>query len=378
MSLADARCAKLGKQPRRQRDDPRRRPAAAPAAARRSRSAAPSTGSRAAGSCSSNLGARAARVRQRELHVPGHVPAAQPYEVNVKTQPHNPDQVCTRANGAGHVASANVTNIAVHCARVAIPSGLDTTFGSGGRVSTPVGDTGQGEAVADPAERRDRDRRLAPGRQHLPLTSRSPATTPPATSTPASAPDGIAITDLGGADDKAYDAALLPDGGSSPSAWPTPPGLRTATSAIARYNARRPAEHRASASAGSSRPTSRGGGDRGERGRCPARRQDRRRRVRGRPSGSTSTSRSRATTPTARSTAASAANGIVTTDSAAATTPPMGSAIQSDGKIVAVGVAGENIALARYLPDGALDPTFNGAAPRSSTSASTMSPTASP
>ena len=40
-----------------------------------------------------------------------------------------------------------MSDIAVHCATLATPSGLDTTFGSDGRVSTPVGDIGQGEAV---------------------------------------------------------------------------------------------------------------------------------------------------------------------------------------------------------------------------------------
>jgi beta-propeller uncharacterized protein DUF5122 len=55
--------------------------------------------------------------------------------------------VCTVERGTGHVSGANVTDIAVHCAAIATPSGLDATFGIGGRVSTAVGDIGQGEAV---------------------------------------------------------------------------------------------------------------------------------------------------------------------------------------------------------------------------------------
>ena len=79
---------------------------------------------------------------------PGTATSGQGYEVSVKTQPGNPDQVCTVAHGTGQVTSADVTDIAVHCHTPAIPSGLDPTFGIGGRMSTPVGGNGQGEAVA--------------------------------------------------------------------------------------------------------------------------------------------------------------------------------------------------------------------------------------
>ena len=80
-----------------------------------------------------------------------------------------------------------------------------------------------------------------------------------------------------------------------------------------------------------------------------------------RPLRATSTSGSRATTPTARSTPASAANGIVTTDLGTFDDSIADIALQPDGKIVAVGAAFENAALARYLPDGQLDPTFGNA-----------------
>ncbi len=72
--------------------------------------------------------------------------AGQSYEVVVATQPSNPDQVCTVEHGAGTVGSADVGDIAVHCATIATPAGLDRTFGTDGRVSTPVGN-GQGQAV---------------------------------------------------------------------------------------------------------------------------------------------------------------------------------------------------------------------------------------
>ena len=114
-------------------------------------------------------------------------------------------------NGAGHVASANVTNIVVQCTTVAAPPGLDLTFGDGGRVSTPVGGTGDGEAVV-----------IQPGRGIVTVGSRESGSAsdfvltrhhPDGTLDTSFGTNGIAVTDLGGKGDKAYNAALLPDGG---------------------------------------------------------------------------------------------------------------------------------------------------------------------
>ena len=63
----------------------------------------------------------------------------------MKTQPTNPDQVCTVEHGTGQVSGASVTDIAVHCTTSVIPSGLDSTFGDHGRVTTPG--NGEGRAV---------------------------------------------------------------------------------------------------------------------------------------------------------------------------------------------------------------------------------------
>lgn len=71
----------------------------------------------------------------------------QPFDVEVRTQPSNPVQVCTVQGGKGTVSNANVTDVAVHCAAPFTPLGLDTAFGTGGLVSTPVGGLGQAEAV---------------------------------------------------------------------------------------------------------------------------------------------------------------------------------------------------------------------------------------
>ena len=62
--------------------------------------------------------------------------ASIPYNVQVKTQPSNPVQVCTVTNGAGRLEFADITNVLVSCA---IPSAgdeaLDPGFGVGGKVN---------------------------------------------------------------------------------------------------------------------------------------------------------------------------------------------------------------------------------------------------
>jgi uncharacterized delta-60 repeat protein len=52
-------------------------------------------------------------------------------------------------------------------------------------------------------------------------------------------------------------------------------------------------------------------------------------------------------------------DGIVTTDLGSEFDNATSIAIQSDGKIVLAGDTDQNVALARYLPNGKLDPTFN-------------------
>ena len=70
------------------------------------------------------------------------------YTVSVANQPNGPAQSCTVANGVGTMSGANVTNIVVTCVSLSpVASGLDTTFGSGGRVTTAL-DGAQAEGVA--------------------------------------------------------------------------------------------------------------------------------------------------------------------------------------------------------------------------------------
>ena len=71
-------------------------------------------------------------------------------------------------------------------------------------------------------------------------------------------------------------------------------------------------------------------------------------------------------------------DGIVTTDLGTDDDDANAIALQPDGKIVVVGDTDENVALARYLPDGQLDPTFNAAGTVVSDLGTDESPTASP
>src|SRR5262249_49374277 len=59
--------------------------------------------------------------------------AGQDYDVRVTTQPTNPLQVCTVANGTGTVGASDVTDVAVTCTTPLPPGGLDDGFGTEGR-----------------------------------------------------------------------------------------------------------------------------------------------------------------------------------------------------------------------------------------------------
>src|SRR5262249_2652201 len=132
------------------------------------------------------------------------------YDVEVRTQPQ--DQICTVDHGRGAVSGANVADIAVHCVTPPTASGLDPTFGDGGRVSTPVGGRGHGEGVVI-----EPDGGLAGAGWRPTATGEDFALTRHTTAgglDMSYGTNGIATADLGGKTDEAYDAALLPDGGT--------------------------------------------------------------------------------------------------------------------------------------------------------------------
>lgn len=68
------------------------------------------------------------------------------YDVVVATQPTNPLQSCSVANGTGTLSNANVVNIAVTCTTPATTGSLDATFGTAGRVTSTM--TGGATAMA--------------------------------------------------------------------------------------------------------------------------------------------------------------------------------------------------------------------------------------
>ena len=226
------------------------------------------------------------------------------YDVSVATQPSNPDQVCTVRNGAGTVAGADVTDIGVECAPPAPPSGLDTTFGVDGRVSTAVGH-GEAEAVLVQPDGGivTAGHRGVNGGIDFALTRHDPN----GNLDVGFGDGGIVTTDLGSLDDEALDAALLPDGGFVLVGRTDGPGFNR-NFAVVRYHA----------------------------------------------DGSLDTTFGN--------------SGIVTTDFGGQVDQANAVAVQPDGKIVVAGLAARtgpfgadnDVALVRYLADGTLDTSFGG------------------
>jgi uncharacterized delta-60 repeat protein len=169
---------------------------------------------------------------------------------------------------------------------------------------------------------------------------------------------GIATTPLGGSMDKAFDAALLPDGGFVAVGRTDAAGPTNTDFGVARYTAD-----------GQPSPAFPAGGfvrtDVAGRG-------DAANAVAVQPDGKIVAAGVAQTSPIDFDFAlvrynpdgtldhSFGANGIVTTDLGTLNDVANAVAIQPDGKIVAVGDAEENIGLARYLPNGSLDRTFGG------------------
>ena len=290
---------------------------------------------------------------------PGTVSDSQDYEVNVATQPTNPDQICTVDHGSGQLASANVNNIAVHCVTQVIPSGLDSTFGDGGRVTAPG--AGEGRAVL-----------IQPGGGIVTVGEREVAGTghtqfgatrhdDAGHLDPSFGTGGIATTSLGGNDDRAFDAALLPDGGFVAVGQADPAGLGNIDFGVVRYDRDGHPDPRFNGTGVET--TDLTGHD------------DAARAVAVQSDGKIVAAGTAGTAETAGANFDFAlvrynpdgtldktfdGDGIVTTDLGTFNDDATDIAIQPDGKIVVVGVTDQNMVLARYLPDGKLDPTFNG------------------
>jgi uncharacterized delta-60 repeat protein len=63
------------------------------------------------------------------------VPDGSPYTVTVAVQPADPVQVCTVTNGSGTIAGADVADVAVSCVTPAPATGLDPGFGDAGKIT---------------------------------------------------------------------------------------------------------------------------------------------------------------------------------------------------------------------------------------------------
>jgi uncharacterized delta-60 repeat protein len=99
----------------------------------------------------SNLGTRLDVPANGAFQFPLQVADGIPYDVTVETQPSNPDQRCTVANGSGTITGANVTDIVVECVTPPPPSGLDPAFDGDGIATKSVG-AAAAEAVAIQAD----------------------------------------------------------------------------------------------------------------------------------------------------------------------------------------------------------------------------------
>jgi uncharacterized delta-60 repeat protein len=305
----------------------------------------------------SNVGAAVPVSANGSFTLPGTHTSGESYEVNVSTQPQNPDQLCTVQNGTGHVASANVTDIAVHCQTTITPSGLDLTFGDAGRVSIPVGGNGQGEGVV-----------IQPSGQIVTAGWRTVGsgidtdfaltrTNTDGTLDTGFGTGGIATTDLGGPDDQALDAALLPDNGIVAVGRTDALGILKTTFGVVRYLP----DGTPNTNFGTGGIVTTPFFGKGAAANAVAVQSDGKIVVAGfadQASGINSDFALARYNADGTLDQSFDGDGIVTTDLSGQDDDARAVAVQPDGKIVVAGTAGEDIAVARYMPNGKLDTTF--------------------
>ncbi|HUO74585.1 MAG TPA: Calx-beta domain-containing protein [Solirubrobacteraceae bacterium] len=353
ISLTDPRCARLGQRRAATAmilDDDQPAPPPAPTFT----IGGTVDGLQGSGLVLSNLGTELPVSANGSFTLPGTHSVGERYEVNVKSQPRNPDQVCTVENGAGHATNANVTKIAVHCQTSVIPSGLDTTFGSGGRVTTP----GNGDGNAVLIQPDGHIITVGPREVGVNFHFQFGATRHDSAGNldPSFGTGGVVTTSLGGNDDKAFDAALTSDGGFVAVGQADPAGLANTDFGIVRYTANGQ-PNPAFGTGGIVRSDLFG-------------RDDVANAVAVQPDGKIVAAGLAETTPSNFDFALVRYNpdgtldhsfggdGIVTTDLGTFHDGITDIALQPDGKIVAVGATDQDAVLARYNPDGTLDPTF--------------------
>jgi uncharacterized delta-60 repeat protein len=287
---------------------------------------------------------------------PGTASTGQPYDVEVRTQPSNPRQVCIVQAGKGTVSNANVTDVAVHCTTPLVPLGLDTFFGNGGLVSTPVGGLGQAEAVV-----------IQPtggivtagwrtvstgGATDFALTRYDES----GNLDPSFGTNGIATTDLGGDHDQAFGAAVLGDNGIVAVGRTNALGILKTAFGVVGYTP----DGMLDTNFGHGGIVTTPFLGMGAQAKAVAVQPDGKIVV----AGSAFTSSIDEDFAVARYNADGSlddnfgAHGIATIDLGTDNDFATGLAIESDGKIVLGGNAGEDVGLARLLPNGSLDITF--------------------
>jgi uncharacterized delta-60 repeat protein len=261
--------------------------------------------------------------------LPGTRAAGTSYDVEVKAQPAG--QLCGVTHGSGTVG-ADVTDVLVHCETPPAPSGLDRSFGTGGRVSTPVGGLGHGEAVVLQPDRGIVTAGTGPG-DDFTLTFHDAA----------GGFDHVVTTDLGGAGDELFDAAPLRGGGTVAA------GRTGGDFGVVRYG---PGGTPALIT-----KTDIAGGD--DQANAVAVQADGKIVVAGYTHHVIDSDFAIARYKTDGALDDSfGGDGIVTTDLGTRSDDAVAVAIQPDGAIVAAGLADEDVALVRYTPAGQLDPTF--------------------
>ncbi len=285
---------------------------------------------------------------------PGTLSDGASYDVEVRSQPRTPDQVCTVQHGIGTVSGADVGDVTVHCAAPLAAPTLDDTFGTGGRVSTPVG-AGHGEGVViqpDGAIVTAGWRTTASGVDYA-LTRHDAS----GHLDQGYGSGGIATTDLGGSDDEAYDAALLPDGGVVAVGRTDAAGFTKLDFGVVRYTPGGTPDP-GFGSGGIVKTNVLGGGDQAN---AVAVQGDGKIVVAGYAAGPTNIDTDFALvrynadgTPDD----GFGTHGIVTTDLGTRSDDARALVIQPDGEIVVVGTAGDDLALARYTSAGAPDAGF--------------------
>jgi uncharacterized delta-60 repeat protein len=278
------------------------------------------------------------------------------YEVQVAKQPQNPDQVCTVHHGTGKVTDADVTDVFVSCTTPPPTRGLDQSFGNGGKVSTPIGTFAQAEGVVVQS-----DGEIVTagwGGSEIASDFALARYDDAGNLDPSFGHGGIVTTDLGGGRDRAMDVAIDRNGGIVAAGGSDAAGVQKNAFAVVDYLP----DGRPNPDFGTNGIVTTPFFGKGALATAVAVQPDGKILAGGLAVSATGIDSdfalARYNTDGTLDTSFGA-GGTITTDLGTLNDSALGLALQPDGKIVLAGDAEDNIALARYLPNGRPDPTFN-------------------